>query len=203
MAALTSEYASLQSARSTTVFESNGRIGVFLSTVSSFVVALAFIGTISKVGMAFYAFALVLLPALFLLGTVTYFRAMQCGAEDLLLSRAMSRIRHYYADIEPAARPYFLLSTSDDAAGHMVNMGINPKQRQMFFTAASMVVMVNSLIAGVFAGVVTLAVSAPTFLSFVVGVPVATLVFVMFARNEASQWRVAEAAVPTMFPSGD
>jgi hypothetical protein len=92
LTALTSEYTTLQSARSTTVFESNGRVAVYLSTVSSFVVALSFIGTVSRVGQPFYLFALVLLPAVFVLGTVTYMRTIQSGTEDLLLSRAMARI---------------------------------------------------------------------------------------------------------------
>jgi hypothetical protein len=51
--ALSAEYSTLQAARSGTVFESNGRINVYLSTVSSFVVALAFIGNVSRVGKPF------------------------------------------------------------------------------------------------------------------------------------------------------
>jgi hypothetical protein len=42
--ALTTEHFTLQTARSATIMESNGRSALFLSTVSSAVVALAFIG---------------------------------------------------------------------------------------------------------------------------------------------------------------
>jgi hypothetical protein len=42
--ALTTEHFTLQTARSATIMETNGRSALFLSTVSSAVVALAFIG---------------------------------------------------------------------------------------------------------------------------------------------------------------
>jgi hypothetical protein len=82
--ALTAEYSTLQAARSGTVFERNGRINVYLSTVSSFVVAHAFIGNVSRVGKPFFVFALILLPALFVLGVVTYEGTLQSGGSASL-----------------------------------------------------------------------------------------------------------------------
>jgi hypothetical protein len=54
-----------------------------LATVSSAVVALAFIGQLAHTGPAFLLFALALLPALVLLGTLTYLRLVQTAVEDL------------------------------------------------------------------------------------------------------------------------
>jgi hypothetical protein len=94
--ALTTEHFTLQTARSATIMESNGRSALFLSTVSSAVVALAFIGQVADVGQPFFLFALAVLPTLFLLGLLTYLRLAQSASEDLLYSRAINRIRRYY-----------------------------------------------------------------------------------------------------------
>jgi hypothetical protein len=66
--ALTTEHFTLQTARSATIMETNGRSALLLSTVSSAVVALAFIGQVADVGQPFLLFALAVLPALFVLG---------------------------------------------------------------------------------------------------------------------------------------
>src|SRR5215218_6276397 len=64
---MATEHSVLQAGRSATIFETGGRITVFLGTVSSALIALAFVGQISRLGTAFFAFALVLLPTLFFL----------------------------------------------------------------------------------------------------------------------------------------
>jgi hypothetical protein len=99
--ALTTEHFTLQTARSATIMESNGRSALVLSTVSSAVVALAFIGQVADVGQPFFLFALAVLPTLFLLGLLTYLRLAQSASEDLLYSRAINRIRRYYLDLDP------------------------------------------------------------------------------------------------------
>jgi hypothetical protein len=66
--ALTTEHFTLQTARSATIADSNGRSALYLATVSSAVVALA------------------LLPALVLLGVLTYLRLVQTAIEDLIFT---------------------------------------------------------------------------------------------------------------------
>jgi hypothetical protein len=72
---MTTEHYNLQSGRSLALSEANGRAGLFLGTVSSSLIALAFVGNITHVGTqlgtAFFVFALVLFPSLFFLGLVT------------------------------------------------------------------------------------------------------------------------------------
>jgi hypothetical protein len=201
LTALTSEYTTLQSARSTTVFESNGRVAVYLSTVSSFVVALGFIGTVSRVGQPFYLFALVLLPAVFVLGTVTYMRTIQSGIEDLLLSRAMARIRRFFSELQPGAANLFMLSTNDDAAGHMFNMGIDPGRRQLFYTAASAVLIVNGLVAGAFGALVSGGLGAPLSVSGGVGMVTGIVTVAVFLVDQSRRWRAAEEQIPPLFPT--
>jgi len=100
---LTTEHYNLQAARSATTFEANGRTNLFLGAVSSSVVALAFIGQISEMNRAFFLFALILLPSLIFLGLVTFIRVDQTGTEDMIASRGINHIRHYYAETAPSS----------------------------------------------------------------------------------------------------
>ena len=65
---LTTEHFNLQSARMGTITEANGRATLYLSTLSSAVIAIAFVGQANQLGDPFYLFALVVLPPVFLLG---------------------------------------------------------------------------------------------------------------------------------------
>ena len=54
---LTTEQFTLQGARANTVSETNGRIAIFLAMVSSTLIALAFVGQMSSLSLAFQVFA--------------------------------------------------------------------------------------------------------------------------------------------------
>jgi hypothetical protein len=71
---LTTDHFTLQGARANMVSETNGRIGIFLSTFSSTLIALAFVGQMSSLGIAFQVLALILLPTLLFLGAPTFVR---------------------------------------------------------------------------------------------------------------------------------
>ena len=71
---VTTEHFTLQTGRGITVAEANGRVGVYLSTVSTTLVALAFIGQMSHLGPAFYLFGLILFASVFFLGLFTFAR---------------------------------------------------------------------------------------------------------------------------------
>jgi hypothetical protein len=65
---VTTEHFVLQTARSAGISEVNGRAGFYLAAVSSGLIALAFIGQLSRLGTGFYVFGLVLLPTLAFVG---------------------------------------------------------------------------------------------------------------------------------------
>ena len=113
---MTTEHSVLQAGRSATIFETGGRTAVFLGTVSSALVALALIGQVSRLGKAFFAFLLVLLPTLFFLGLVTFERTLELGIEDYIYAVGISRIRHFYVEMVPQAEKYFVGSIHDDFA---------------------------------------------------------------------------------------
>ena len=202
--ALTTEHFTLQTARSATIMETNGRSALFLTTVSSAVVALAFIGQVADVGQPFFLFALAVLPTLFLLGLLTYLRLTQSASEDLLYSRAINRIRRYYLDLDPAAPSWFLLGGHDDIHGVMANMGLVTSNWHLLSHTATMVAVTTSIIGGVFvalavgglgAGQVSVAVAAAA------GVLVSVALTAALWRDQARRWRTAEQSVLSSFPS--
>jgi hypothetical protein len=200
--ALTAEHSALQNARGSTIFETNGRMAQYLSTVSGALIALGFVGQVSRLGETFYAFAFALLPALCLLGLLTYLRCVDSATEDLYYARAMGRIRQYYRQLDPAADRYLLLSGHDDPAGVLANMGLAPTRWHLLSHAATMVLAVVAILSGV---VVALLVAVwagpPVAVTAVVGVATAAGVAAVLFRHEARRWRAAEAAVVAASPS--
>ena len=98
VAFMTTEHFTLQGARAATVAESNGRATMFLGAVSGGLVTVGLIATASHVGTAFYAFGLILLPALAFIGMVTCERVVQSGTEDYGYARRIALLRGYYFD---------------------------------------------------------------------------------------------------------
>ena len=79
---MTTEHFTLQGARAATTAESTGRATMFLGSVSAGLVALGLIAAATRIGTAFYAFGLILLSTLSLVGVVTFQRVLQSGIED-------------------------------------------------------------------------------------------------------------------------
>jgi|tagenome__1003787_1003787.scaffolds.fasta_scaffold20710289_1 hypothetical protein len=159
LTALTTEHFGLAGTRAQVTGESSARAALYISAVSSTLVALGFIGQISQVGDTFYVFALTALPTLYFLGVFTFVRTIENGVEDLMMGRAINRIRNYYLQIAGEEARYFMLSANDDALGVMRNMGVSLERRQQFFTTGSMIAVINSVVG---AGAVAIAVGAFT-----------------------------------------
>jgi len=91
MQALGAEFSMLQGARGATISESASRSGLYMTTLSGAVVALALVAQASKFGVTFFIFALAILPVVFFLGVVTYYRLLETGVEDVIYARASAR----------------------------------------------------------------------------------------------------------------
>jgi hypothetical protein len=146
---LTTEQFTLAGGKSNTIAEANGRLSIFLSTTSSTLIAIAFIGQISHLGQAFRVFTLLLLPALLLLGLVTFVRAGQSAREDTMYTAGINRIRHFYVELVPELSDYFVLSTHDDFEGRMASSGIRLNRWQGLFSVPFVVAAINAIIGGV------------------------------------------------------
>ena len=119
---VTTEHFTLQGARASTISESTGRATMFLSAVSGGLVALGLIATASRVGTAFYAFGLVVLPTLAFIGLVTFERALQSGIEDRGYARRIALLRGFYFDEAPELAPY-LMSVPESERLHALGLG--------------------------------------------------------------------------------
>jgi hypothetical protein len=206
VAIMTTEHYNLQTGRSMTIADANGRASLFLGTVSTSLIALAFVGQISRsdagLGQAFYLFALVLFPALVFLGLVTFERVLQSGAEDIVYSFGINRIRHLYQEVAPEMEPYFILSAHDDEAGVKRNMAMRPGWSQIFLSTTGMIAVISSILAGAFVGVLLAALFGLALSATVAAGSVAFLVSVALLQHyQWRQWERSFAIVYARFPS--
>jgi hypothetical protein len=148
LTALTTEHFTLQGARSQTASESASRASLYILSVSSALVALGFIGQASQVGTTFDVFALTVLPTLYVLGVFSFVRVVECGVEDFRYGVAINRIRNYYKQIAGDQAKLFLLSGHDDGRGVFENAAVPPEGRKQFFTFATVVAVINSVVGG-------------------------------------------------------
>jgi hypothetical protein len=135
----------LQGARSATISESSGRASIFLSAVSGGLVALGLVATATRVGTAFYAFGLALLPTLTFVGLVTFERVLQTGIEDHDYARRLARLRSLYFDVAPEVSQYMPRVTLQDRVSAA---GPSSGRRQGYRTVAGMVAVIASVLAG-------------------------------------------------------
>jgi hypothetical protein len=148
----TTEHFNLQTARAATISEANGRASIYLAALSSNLIALAFIGQMSRLGTAFYAFALILLPVLAFVGVVTFQRLVQSSIEDIAYAQRIGRLRDFYLAIAPELEPYLLVVRGSRAEALLHAERLRPSGRQLALTAAGMVAVVNSVVIGACAG---------------------------------------------------
>jgi hypothetical protein len=204
LTALTTEHFGLAGARAQATGESSARAALYISSVSSTLVALGFIGQITEVGDAFNVFALTALPTLYVLGLFTFIRTIESGVEDLMMGRAINRIRNYYLQIAGEEARYFMLSGHDDAIGVMQNMGVSLERRQQYFTAGAMIAVINSVVGG---GAVAIAVgaltSAPLGICAAVGGVVAVISLARLMRIENRMYHEMGGFTEVLFPSPD
>lgn len=173
---VTTEHFTLQTARSATTMEVNGRVSAYLGAVASSIIALAFVGQTQGLRDVFHLFGLLLLAPVIFVGVVTFARTLQSGIEDAIYAKRINRLRRFYfsvgADLgEYLQRPVEL----DDPEAIMGQAGIAPRRIwQPFLTAGGMVAVVNSFLIGVFASFAV----ALLYGEMVIAVPVGAAVFV-------------------------
>jgi hypothetical protein len=202
LTALTTEHFGLAGARAQATGESSARAALYISAVSSTLVALGFIGQVTEVGDAFDVFALTALPTLYILGLFTFVRTVENGVEDLMLGRAINRIRNYYLEVAGEEARYFMLSGHDDALGVMRNMGVSLERRQQYFTTGSMIAVINSVVGG---AAVAIAIGtftgAPLGVSAGAGGVVAIISLVQLLRREDRMYHEMGGFTEVLFPS--
>jgi hypothetical protein len=197
---MTTEHYTLQTGRSMTIAEVNGRSSLFVGAVSSGLIALAFVGQISHLATAFYVFSLVVLPTLLLMGLITFERVLQADMADIIYTRGINRIRHLYLEYAPQMQPYFILPTHDDRAGAFGSEAIYPLWLQFYLSMAGMIAVINSVLAGSFVGLLLAAFTLPLWASTSAGV-ITFFVSVGIHPLLLRPWMRVERHLPVLFPS--
>jgi len=183
------------------VADANGRCTLFIGAVSGALIAIAFTGQVSRMGTAFFVFSLVLLPSLFLMGLITFERVLQSAIEDLTYARGITRIRHLYLEHAPQLRPNFVLA-DDDSRRPLLKVGIHPSWWQVFLTTAGMIAAINSVLVGVFVGLLLSALfTFPLLVCTSAGVVTFLVSFGIHQRYQWGQWRHLEQNLAALFPS--
>ena len=190
----TTEHFNLQTARAVTVSEANGRASIYLAALSSNLIALAFIGQMSELGMAFYVFALVLLPVLAFVGTVTFVRLVQASIEDLAYAHRIALLRSYYVRHAPELTPFLVVAEEGRFAAPADRPELTPSAWQLTLTAAGMVAVVNSVVVAACAGLVLEAAGVDSLaITVVAGAAVGSCAFVV---HEGHHRRARDASDP-------
>lgn len=156
---LTTEHFTLQTERTSASSDTHARLQLYMSVLTSSIIALALAAQIAEVGDALRGFALVLLPTVYVFGLVTVGRMRQLWMSWFAATQGMNRIRRFYVELAPETAPYFVMPTTDDPwttlQGSGIGRGTLPSRWQGLYTAPAAVAIVNSIVAAAFVGVLT------------------------------------------------
>ena len=189
----------LQSARAATTAESNGRANMFLAAVSGGLVALGLVATASRLGSAFYGFALVLLPTLAFVGCVTFERALQSSIEDTEYARRIALLRGYYFGHAPEIAPYLL---SVPRAERLLTQRVPGDRWQGYRTVAGMVAVITAVLAGSTAALAAILIFDHSLAAAVIsGTLIALPTMIAMIRHQDSAWE--RAATEPLRPGED
>jgi hypothetical protein len=188
---LSTEHWSLLASRSLAWNESFSRAGMFLTTLTGALVALALVAQASEFGEGFTLFALVILPVVLFIGVTTMMRLGASNYHEAKCVVGMNRIRAAYLELAPDLERYFVMSAHDDAQGIGITMGVPPGGAvywvgQILAGTPTVVMVLNSVLAGVIAAVAALrfgVVVSDVLIFGALGFLVATLLQSLYARS--------------------
>jgi hypothetical protein len=177
---LATEHWGLLATRSLAWNESFTRAGMFLSTLSGAIVALALVAQATEFGSEFTLFALVILPVVLFIGVTTFIRMGTSNYYDALCVVGMNRIRHAYMQITPEVEQYLVMGTHDDDDSVNLSMGAMPGSNfvvDVIVSTPFVLCAINSVIAGIIATLLARQLGVDTPVAIVLAVAGVVLVF--------------------------
>lgn len=185
MSALVTEHFALQGTAGSTISEGGSRSSIYLLSVSTSLVALGF--TTASPGV-FGPMAAAVLPTLVVLGWFTIVRLTDLSIENVSCLRAIAKIRRHYASLTPEAEEYFPTTGSMDTDAQSM-LGITYGRSTLFFTMASMIALVNAVLAGAgLALLLDLGLGVPRAAAIGVAAVVAGLLFLAAVAYQARRF---------------
>lgn len=143
---MTTEHFTLSAARGIINGEISNRINLYFTTLSSVLIAAAFIAQLDTMGSLFSLFGSIALPLLFLMGLFTLGRLITLGNMDMTYVRAINRIRHFYTLAAPPAAAFMLFPPHDDNKSVFTYGGYSIGFRGNLLSAGNTVSIANSLV---------------------------------------------------------
>ena len=201
---LSTEHWSLLASRSLAWNESFSRAGMYLSTLSGAMVALALVAGLDRQGDAFFLFAIVLLPVVLFIGIGTLFRLGFSNYHDAMCVVGMNRIRGAYLEIAPDLAPYFVMSPHDDATGIAVTMAVPPfRGLWMFILGATpfLVMVLNAIVAAAIVAIVALRTGATVAVVVLSALGTFLVVLGIESRSGRRNMERVRSSTPPLFPS--
>jgi hypothetical protein len=201
---LTAEYSALTTMLGAAWSASLTRTSLFLVVLSASGVALGFAAPGGGENLRLHA--LVVLPLLLFLGVTTFVRVVQLQRESAVYITGQNRIRRFFADSVPAARPYFVLPLHDDRAALFRSPGTGMSRRPPRFPLLNLIAQMQGIVgvvtaslAAVFGASASLPLGVATGWIVAAVAFVATLaaLFVYWQRSLNELWAAIEPLYPT------
>lgn len=188
MQILATEHWSLLASRNLAWNESFTRTGMFLSTLSFAVVALALVGQATGFGEDFRLFALVVLPVVLFVGITTSLRLDNANYHDAICVAGMNRIRANYVGLAPHLERVFVMGVTDDMHGIGLTMANSPSHGwfadAIAATPALLGVLISTLV-GTILALLLIQLGVDTVPAIAAGIGAFVAAFVI----QALQWR--------------
>lgn len=170
---LATEHWGLLATRSLAWNETFTRAGMFLSTLSGAIVALALVAQATAFGDGFFIFALVILPVVLFIGLTTVQRMGASNYYDAQCVIGMNRIRHAYLQLAPEVEPYLVMGSTDDEKSVAITMGRMPQNNflvDIIVATPSVLAVINSVLAGAIVALIALQLDLVAWAAVVLGV---------------------------------
>jgi len=201
---LATEHWSLLASRSLAWNESFSRAGMFLSTLSGAIVALALVAQATEFGDGFRIFGLVILPVVLFVGIGTVLRMGIANYHDAACVIGMNRIRAGYLKIAPDLERFFVMGTTDDERGLSLTMAIQPKTPiivQMLASSPMLISVLDSVLLGAIVALLMLQLGGATVPAVASGAFAFVVAIGVFQGFAGRQIGTARAGLKPMFPT--
>lgn len=164
---LTTEHFTLQAARSIVNSEISSRVTIYFTTLSSVIIAAAFVSQFPEISQVFVLFGSLAFPLVILLGFFTAARLGVLAGMDAMYIRAINRIRQFYVQSAGDVEQFLLFPPYDDDQSIGIYGGWSPaSMRDNLLSSANAVVTSNCVVITVLVGVVATEATSATFIKF-------------------------------------
>lgn len=149
--------------------------------------------------------AIGVLAFLVLVGLLTQVRVVNAMTEDLMDVVAMNRLRGAYVDPDPGIEQYFMASVNDDEAGIDKTYYFfgNRDVTQVIGSSGMFIVAVNSVLAALLIGFLTLLTGASTGVAIVVGAVIFVMVLLASMSLGGLAYRHVRARISPLRPTSE